>query len=234
MARRREMRGPEPSGRLETVLTDELLDFLMIVNRLKRHKGENDGGGLRYGSYKGQKQKVRDSIAEHSYKGMLMCIFLAEQLRINNLNVFHSVKIFGVHDLPEYLRGDCDAISVHLGQISKKDKARRETEAIEEIRSKFSFGQMIFELWQEYEEQKTREAKYARAVDKLEATSHMIERGIITRKRQIGAEHTALYCDEAIRNFPELEPMLHSLKARLKPLFVKQGYIWKPEYNYPD
>jgi 5'-deoxynucleotidase YfbR-like HD superfamily hydrolase len=101
------------------------------------------------------------------------------------------------------------------------------------LRDRFNFGHKLYSLWKEYEESKTPEARFVKVLDKIESHLHIIERGG-TGSGVVDAKHQALYADEAVRNFPELKPLLKSVKKRLKPLLEKQGMIWKEEYNYPD
>jgi len=70
-----------------------------------------------------------------------------------------------VHDLSELIVGD---ITPH-DNIPPEEKRRRETEAMHDLTKDYSYGQEVMELWQEYDQGQTPEAKIAKQLDKLDA-----------------------------------------------------------------
>ena len=74
--------------------------------------------------------------------------------------------------------------------------------------------------------------RYARALDKIEALIHLLSVGYIAREDNLEAELTATYADEAVKEFPQLRPILDIIKTRLKKEFEKHEYEWKSHYNY--
>ncbi len=101
------------------------------------------------------------------------------------------------------------------------------------LRDRFIFGPKLYSLWKEYQEGKTPEARFVKALDKIESHLHIIERGGIERESG-DLSHQVLYADNAVRNFPQLEPFLKIVKRKLRPLMEAQGLVWKEEYNYPN
>ena len=133
-----------------------------------------------------------------------------------------------VHDLAEYVTGEIDSYRVHIGEITKKEKHKMELKAMEDFREKVQVGGRIYELWNEFEEQKTPEAKYSKALDKIEVLLHMIYIGV---KHDNVPEYTSTYADSAVKNFPQLSPLLKNIKGRLKKEYKKEGIEWKAEYD---
>ena len=175
---------------------EDLVDFFTETNKLKKTK--------RYSSCS---KKIQDSSAEHSWHLTMMIPLLAEELELK-INVLHAVEIALVHDLAEKtLKEDFDSFLVASGKLSETDKDKGELKEMNKIRKKYSFGEKIYSLWREYEENKTPEAKFVKAMDKLEAHAHIIERGTYGNN-QAGAKHQIYYADKAVKEFPELKPFL--------------------------
>ena len=80
----------------------------------------------------------------------------------------------------------------------------------------------------EYKEQQTREAKFTKAMDKLEAVIYLMMRGT---QYFDDADFIARYPIEAVKNFPELIPFLKELQSYMKLEYAKAGYEWKKEYD---
>lgn len=200
----------------------KLVDFFVSINKLKKV--------LRYSTCP---DNVRDSSSDHSWKLALMVIQIAEKLKLN-LDILHASKIALVHDLPEYIEGDIDSLLIKRGQISYEQKSAMEERAAQHIRDSYEFGEDLYNLWKEFEDSKTKEAKYVKALDKIEALTHLISIEYVARHDDDEAELTATYADNAVREFPELIPLLKATKTQLKNLYQKIGYNWKPEYDYPN
>ena len=85
-----------------------------------------------------------------------------------------------VHDMGESLVGDITP----LDNIEKSEKSRRETESMDYLTRQLlgnvmnggaAAGQGIRDVWQEYEDNKTLEAKFVHDVDKVELLLQMVE-----------------------------------------------------------
>jgi putative hydrolase of HD superfamily len=191
----------------------KLLDFLKIAGELKRT--------IRYSSDRGVLTK--DSSADHSWRLALMAIIISELLNLK-LNVYKAVKLALIHDLVESLTGDIDATDIGK-TITKEKKAENERTAMIKLlaacpdKIKATLGR----LWDEFEAGESREAKFVRALDKIETLTHLLE----TRyKGENFAQFTHAYGDEAVKNFSELTEILEAIKAELKNEFIKSGN-WK-------
>jgi len=171
---------------------------------------------------------VHDSVADHSWKLALMTISVAERLKLE-IDIFHSVKLALYHDLQEYITGEIDSRLIHEGKFSKEKKFDLERKALEDLSNRFeNVGRNIYNLWEEFEEGKTREARYVKALDKIEAITHMIS---VDGVEKDDFSYTALYANESVKNFPELKPLLREVQNKLKKECEKIGEEWKEEYN---
>lgn len=157
---------------------------------------------------------------------------IIEELNLK-VNIPHSLKLALNHDMCECgQREDFDSYLVARGVHTKEEKRRSEENVMRHIAS--AYGRRdVYDLWKEYEEGKTSESKFVRAVDKLEALVHMIQRGERGRNYD-DADHIAFYADRAVKDFPALIPFLREIKIKLKIMYERQGFPWKPEYNYPN
>lgn len=178
-------------------------------------------------------ENVRDSSADHSWMLAFMASVLNE--KVGGIDSYCALQICLVHDLAESITGDIDSYRIVLGEITKEQKQQMEEDAMQKIKQKIpEVGQKLYKLWREFEENKTLEAKYAHALDKIEALIHLLNVGYIAREDNAEAELTAKYADNAVKEFPQLKPLLEIIKTKLKKEFEKQGFEWKKHYNFAD
>lgn len=198
---------------------NNLIDFFIKIDTLKRT--------VRYSSCS---DIVKESTADHSWKLTFMASILNE--KIKDINPYHAIKLCLVHDLAEYITGDIDSFRITNKEITKDQKYKDEEKAISTIKNDFpEIGKEIYNLWKEYQENKTQESKYVKALDKLESLTHILSVNYILIKDELRAKHTAIYADKAVKDFPQLKPILENIKKRLKEEYIKQGLDWKEEYN---
>ena len=105
-----------------------------------------------------------ESVAEHTWRLCLLVLVLAPAFP--EVDAHRLMKICLVHDLGEALQGDIPAPL----QDPNIDKSQSEREDLLELLSPLPELQRgeILELWEEYEQAATPEAKLAKAFDKLE------------------------------------------------------------------
>jgi putative hydrolase of HD superfamily len=197
---------------------EKIFDFLNIVGKLKEAERYNE-----------KRNGAKESAADHSWRLALMAFVLAGELDLS-VDVLKAMKIALVHDIAESVTGDIDAVLIMGGKISKKEKEKNEERAMEKIKSAApeKSGKEIYKLWKEYEDNKTKEAKFIKALDKLETLMHLAESGYKTYDKP---EFIPTYADKAAGNFPELYPLLKIIKQKLKDEFHKGGFEWKEEYG---
>jgi len=134
---------------------NELLEFWSLAERLKtelRHSWLSDGR--------------QESVAEHCWMMSLMATLIAPHLE-HEVDLNRVLLLFLVHDICETKVGDIPFFEV---SERKAAKAQAEEKAMREICEMFSdaTGRKMSDLWHEFENGKTVEAMFARALDHLE------------------------------------------------------------------
>lgn len=197
---------------------NSILNFLKIAGKLKRT--------IRFGA---AKYVDGDSSADHSWRLALMVFTIARELKLK-INVEKAMKIALIHDIAESVTGEIDARYVYNGKISKKKKRGMEARAIRKIKNTLpeKLGNEIHELWLDYENDGSKEAKFVKALDKMETLVTLLEAGHETYDLP---EMIPNYADKAANNFPELKKMLKMIKDNFKKEFKKGGIPWKKEYE---
>lgn len=110
----------------------------------------------------------RESVADHTWRLTLIIMLVAPKLEIK-IDLLQCLKIAIIHDIVEIEAKDIPLIEhVDNKKLSaKKDKSERL--AIKNIRNKLGkSGKEIYDLWYEFENQESNEAKVVKALDKLE------------------------------------------------------------------
>ncbi|AIE87928.1 HD domain-containing protein [Fimbriimonas ginsengisoli] len=131
--------------------------FLLEADRLK--------GVLRTSSI-GDGTRCENS-AEHSWHVALMAMVLAEHCS-HPIDLGKVLQLLTVHDLVEVYAGD----TLIYDEEAVKSQSDRETAAADKLFGMLPSGQESYfrSLWQEFEEGKSPEASFARAVDALAPT----------------------------------------------------------------
>lgn len=201
---------------------EDLFNFFKDTEELKKT--------IRYSSCP---EEVREPTAGHVWKVSFMVPILAEKFGVN-VDIRHAMELANAHDLAEYkMNFDFDSYDVHRGIKTETDKDKLEKETMINIRDKFPFGYRFYDLWMEYQDCKTPEARFVRALDKLESLIHCIWTDGTGRDPK-DITYLSTYADEAVKAVPELAPFLRVVKKRLRPVYEKQGAIWTKECDYPD
>lgn len=107
----------------------------------------------------------KENDAEHAWHAAVMTILLSEYAN-ENIDVLKTVSMILLHDVVEIDAGDTYAYD----ETGKKTQRQREERAAERIYGLLPNDQRqkLLALWEEFEEAKTPEAKFARAMDHLQ------------------------------------------------------------------
>jgi putative hydrolases of HD superfamily len=154
---------------METKLTS-ILQVLKLAERLKfelRHSYTSNGR--------------QESVAEHTWRMSLMAV-LIEPLLNQKIDTARMLKMIIIHDLVEAEARDISALDVLRDPSIKIRKVENEKRAIENLRNALidTNGQEIHDLFYEFENKETYEAKVANALDKLEVQLQHNEADIST------------------------------------------------------
>ncbi|CAG9623652.1 HD domain-containing protein [Sutcliffiella rhizosphaerae] len=123
----------------------------------------------------------QESVAEHTWRVSLMAMLIEPYLK-EKVNSSRMLKMIIIHDLVEADAGDIPAFDTLNNLAIREQKATNEIKSIEKIRDILGndLGKEFYELWFEFEEKNTYEAKVANALDKLEAQIQHNEADIST------------------------------------------------------
>jgi len=201
-----------------SVVIPDILTFLHRANELKTVM-----------RYKSSLRERGDTVADHSWRLTLMILVIGTELDIP-LNVEHAMKLALLHDLAELKTDDVDAYDVIKENVSRTEKQKNELAAMHDILGDISFGDTIFAWWQEYEDQKTTEAKFVKALDRIEGFLHLDETGteVYVPEEFHGdyADAAVKAFDDAVHHFPPLAGLLGMIKKELKNKFDALGVEW--------
>lgn len=111
----------------------------------------------------------QESVAEHTWRMSLMAILVQPHLD-QPVQMEKLLKMIIIHDLVEAEAGDIPAFDTMNSEELKQKKQENEQKAILNIKQTLSspLGEELYDLWMEFEEKETYEAKVANALDKLE------------------------------------------------------------------
>ncbi len=142
----------------------DLASFLEKVNRLKE---------IRRSGWVERGVKEAETVAEHSFTMSLIALVLG--LKRKDIDLDRLLKMILVHDLPEAVTGDLIAKEYwNGGHMPKGDIYRLEQKEMKRISEELGLPELL-ELWEEFEEGKTKEARLARSIDKFEMIHQALE-----------------------------------------------------------
>lgn len=107
----------------------------------------------------------KENDAEHAWHMAIMTLVLSEYAN-EKIDVLRTISMLLIHDLVEIDAGDTYAYD----EEGKKTQAERERKAADRIYGILpeEQGRKLYELWLEFEERKTPEAKFARVMDNIQ------------------------------------------------------------------
>jgi putative hydrolase of HD superfamily len=161
-----------------------------------------------------------ENSAEHSWHICVMAMLLAEHAAEPDLDVAHVIEMLLIHDLVEIDAGD----TYCYDSAANIDKAERELKAAERIFNLLPAdqAQRVRGLWDEFEERRTPESKFANAMDRLQAMLHNYHtQGRQWRKHGVNSRQVLE------RNAPIAEgsPVLWAYAKKLVEDAVEKGYL---------
>lgn len=128
----------------------------------------------------------RENDAEHSWHLAVMAILLAEHAN-EPVDLLKVLKMLLVHDLVEIDAGDTYAYDAK-GHDDKSERERRAADRIFGILPPEQ-GEELRRLWEEFEERKTPEARFAAAMDRLQPVMlGYFTEGVVWRQHGVRSE----------------------------------------------
>ena len=158
----------------------------------------------------------RENTAEHSWHLAVMASLLAEH-SAEPIDVNHVIRMILIHDIVEIDAGDTFAYDA----TGYEDKSAREKAAAERLFGLLPEEQAteVWDLWREFEDRETAEARFANAMDRLQPMLHNVltnghswqqhgitKEQVIERNKIIGEssadlwKYTRSFVEEAVAN----------------------------------
>lgn len=127
-----------------------------------------------------------ESTAEHTYSTLILCQYFLPKVNKTlkkKLNELKVMKMLLYHDIVEIEAGDTYLYDEKL-QIGKEDKEKKAL-----LKMKNKLPKEIYKdfdvLWNEFELGKTKEARFCKAIDKLDPMIHNLDNKQAWRKAKI-------------------------------------------------
>ncbi len=183
--------------------------MLEAVKKLERWHGQ-----LYWRDY--PQPERQDSVAEHSWRMCMMVILIEPQLS-KKLDLTKALKMALIHDVPEIIAGDAsplgtDGTGMDSHAFNEKIAAERHREergAAETIFNKLPKEQAdeYLDLWQEFEDQSSFEAKVVKSIDKMEAKIQMLE----YTNAHLFPKHFEFNVTYGVEDAANTDPAIHEL-----------------------
>lgn len=140
-------------------IDNSVISFYMQYNHLKNIYRQ---GWLKLRIGLEHKDKC-ESVADHSFSMALLAITMIEKYSLN-YDTLKCIKMCIVHELGEIYAGDYTPVD----KITKEEKHLKEKEAIQKVLKTLDFDNDFIDLWEEFEDGETKEAKFVKNLDQLE------------------------------------------------------------------
>lgn len=119
---------------------------------------------LREGAIQWKVTKPRkESIAEHTFGCLILATALYDELKLD-LNLDRVLSMLSIHELEEVSIGDITPLS----KTKKEEVKNQAHNAVQDMVKNLNCNKRIMELTDEFNARLTPEAKFAKAIDKLE------------------------------------------------------------------
>ncbi len=186
------------------------IEFIVEVDKLKQiYRQTYIADGTR-----------KENDAEHSWHLALMVFLLAEHTFEQKIDILRTMKMVIIHDLVEIDAGD----TYCYDEAAFLDKEERERKAATRIFNLLPADQAkeIWELWEEFEEVRTPEARFAAALDRLQPLLlNYASEGISWQEHEVRRSQ-ALQRNNYIENSSKV---LWDYALRILDEAVKKGYL---------
>lgn len=180
-------------------MKSNMQDIFKVISLAEKLKNE-----LRHSWLSSGRQ---ESVAEHTWRMSLMAVLMEKNLS-KPVNMERLLKMIIIHDLVEAEAGDIPVFNTMNNEELKELKAKNELKAISNIRSTLGndLGEELYDIWMEFENKSSYEAKVANALDKLEVQVQHNEADFST---WIDIEHQLCLM---MGQYVEFEPALIEIK----------------------
>ena len=135
----------------------KLIQFYLLATSLK------DKIRTGWKTWNIDRQRV-ESVAEHIYGTCILAIAIDSEFDLN-IDIYKVVMMLVLHEIEEVKIGDLTPFD----KVTAEEKRKIGKQAVEEVLAPLTKGINYIELIEEFEKLETKEAKFAKMCDKLEA-----------------------------------------------------------------
>ena len=135
---------------------ENIIRYYVLCNKLK------DVIRTGWKDFKVTRERV-ESVAEHIYGVQMLAISMYSEFNYD-IDIYKVIFMLAVHELEEIVIGDLTPF-----QITEEDKMKIGHDAISKVLNNLNMKESIEKLILEFDDRKTKEAKFAYQCDKLEA-----------------------------------------------------------------
>ena len=158
--------------------------------------------------------KQHEPVAGHVCLAMMLAHDILNNYDLG-LDKNHVLELLLYHDLAEVgMEYDIPAYSVFNDEDAKQKKYEVEFEKIKNISTKYNRPRLQ-ELYAEFENGTTMEAKFALFCDKFEGMFNVLSKNCAGFKTEQDFEVLLTYADEYVVYFPQLQGLVDELKAHV-------------------
>ena len=136
-----------------------LVEFVKLIGNLKKIKRK---GWIQTGI-----RENIESIADHSFRLCILSMIIADEIGLNKDKL---IKMSLIHDIPESIVGDITPY-----EKTSEEKFKIESKAMKKISSMVKNSEACYNLWLDFEEGKSKEAKFLKQLDKMEMIFQALE-----------------------------------------------------------
>ena len=133
----------------------KVINYYVLCNRLK------DTIRTGWEDWNVKRERI-ESVAEHVYSTQMLAIAMKSEYQYD-IDIEKVLFMLAIHELGETIIGDLTRF-----QVSKEEKEKKEHEAVHNVLKTLIDGETIEELFLEFDERITPEARFAYQCDKLE------------------------------------------------------------------
>ncbi len=205
------IKNENPYNKYKETVNNDILKLYYQYNHLKNIYRQGWLTSLLGMEYKDKSE----SIADHSWSVTMLAISVIEKYDLD-YNIEKCMKLSLVHEIGEIYAGDFIPNS-----ISKEEKHKLESDAVDKLFVDIEFKNDFKELWNEYENCESEEAKFIKQLDKLECIIQASCYGL-NSKYISGADKIKLPCLIEI-----LEEVIKISENNEVPLFMRNGKTGK-------
>ena len=145
----------------------KIINFIRYAEKLKTE--------LRVAS---KSDKNRESVADHCWEVSLILVLIVPKLQVE-VDFLKIIKMAIIHDLVEIEARDVPILDSISSEEKQAEKKEQEQLAMIKIRKMLgSMGEEIDDLWSEFENQQTNEAKVLKAIDRLEGQMQFLSEDV--------------------------------------------------------